>query len=100
MSRSAAKETRRNGTIRCAIYTWSRENVILISAPRVAAQLVVIEGDTEAGPGGHVDPEVREAERLLDKIVDEDLRAEMLAAPGEIAQSGEMRGYSCKLPCK
>jgi hypothetical protein len=36
-----------------------------------------------------VDPEVREAQWLLDKIVDEDPRAEMLAAPGEIAQPGE-----------
>src|SRR5437868_1925310 len=69
--------------------TWSRENVILISAPGIAAQLVVIEGDTEAGLVGHVDPEVREAQGLLDKIVDEDLRAEMLATPGELTQSAE-----------
>ena len=68
----------------CSIGTsrWSRENVILISAPGIAAQLVVIEGDTEAGLGGHVDPEVGEAQRFLDQIVHEDLRPEMLAAPG------------------
>jgi hypothetical protein len=56
--------------------------VILISGSRVAAHLVVIKGDTEAGLGGHVDPEVGEAQRLLDQIVHEDLRPEMFAAPG------------------
>src|SRR6476620_7878292 len=59
------------------------------SLPRVAAQLVLIERDTEAGPGGKVDPEIREAQRLLDEVLDQDLRAEMLTAPGEIAQPGE-----------
>src|ERR1700740_310690 len=59
------------------------------SLPRIPAQLVLIEADAEARPGGQVDPEIRKAQRLLDQIVDEDLRAEMLAAPAELAQSGE-----------
>ena len=36
-----------------------------------------------------MDPEIRETQRLLDQIVDEDLRAEMLAAPAEFAQARE-----------
>jgi hypothetical protein len=36
-----------------------------------------------------VDPEIRKAQWLLDQIVDEDLRAEMLASPGELAQPSE-----------
>jgi hypothetical protein len=36
-----------------------------------------------------MDAEIRETQRLLDEIVDKDLRAEMLAAPGELAQPGE-----------
>ena len=36
-----------------------------------------------------MDAEIREAQRLLDKIVDEDLRAEMFAAPSELVQPGE-----------
>jgi hypothetical protein len=36
----------------------------------VAAQLVLIECHAKAGPGRRVDAEIREAQRLLDKIVD------------------------------
>jgi hypothetical protein len=36
----------------------------------VAAQLVLIERHAKAGPGRRVDAEIREAQRLLDKIVD------------------------------
>ena len=61
----------------------------LSSASRVTAQLVLVERDAEAGPGRQVNPEIREAQRLLDEIVDEDLRTEMLAAPSEIAQARE-----------
>jgi hypothetical protein len=60
------------------------------SLPRVAAQLILIERDTEAGPGRQVDPQIREAQRLLDEIVDEDLWAEMFAAPGQPAQPGAL----------
>src|SRR5260221_6599295 len=63
---------------------WTQESIpFLPSLPREAAQLVLIERDTEAGPGGQVDPEIREAQRLLDEIVDEDLWAETFAAPGQ-----------------
>jgi hypothetical protein len=36
----------------------------------VAAQLVLIERHAKAGPGRQVDAEIREAQRLLDKIVE------------------------------
>ena len=42
------------------------------------------------GPGpGPVHVEIGETQRLLNQIVDEDLRAKMLAARGEVAQPGE-----------
>ena len=40
------------------------------SASRVTAQLVLIERRAKAGPGRRVDVEIREAQQLLDKIVD------------------------------
>src|SRR5690349_2076594 len=64
-------------------------DAIFFSASRIVAQLVLVERDTEAGPGGQVDSEVRETERLFDQILHEDLRAEMLATPSELAQPGE-----------
>jgi hypothetical protein len=64
-------------------------DTVFSSASRVTAQLVLIERDTQAGPHRQVDAEIREVLRLLDKIVNKDLRAEMLAAPGDLAQPGE-----------
>ena len=52
-------------------------------------QLVLVERHAKARAGRQVDAEIREAQWLFDQIVDEDLWAEMLATPGELAQPGK-----------
>ena len=59
------------------------------------AQFVGIEADAHAGAGGQVDVEIGKAQRLGGQIFDQDLRAEMLATPGQRTEPGEnlkMRG--------
>ena len=57
--------------------------------PLGSQHIVRRDAEAEAGAGGHVHAEVREAQRFDHQVVGEDLRAEVLAAPAERAQAGE-----------
>jgi len=67
----------------------SYQNIELFSASGIMAQLIPVECDTETGPGGQVDLEISEAQRLFDQILCQDVRAKMLAAPTEFAEPGK-----------
>src|SRR5271166_523069 len=88
---SAFIRSNRSGSRSCggrtSICTWY--SIAFLSGPRVAAQFVPIQRDADAGSGRQVNVEIREPQRLRHQIVRQDLRAKMLAAPGEVAQGRE-----------
>src|SRR4051794_34596800 len=72
---------------RTSILTWY--SMVSPLPARVVTQPILIEHDANAGPGRQMDVEVFEAQRLRHELTGQDLRAEMLATPGKLAERGE-----------